>query len=88
VPVYIGEDTPEEPDFQYIPDTHHSTLPPGGDPLSGSMLLLQEGLESGTLLAQFEVGFFRCVSYPECTGSTNSYDKQCVRHARKLYITS
>ena len=54
--VYIGEDTPEEPDFQYIPDTHHSTLPPGGDPLSGSMLLLQEGLESGTLLAQFEVG--------------------------------
>ncbi|KAK2173047.1 hypothetical protein NP493_908g02008 [Ridgeia piscesae] len=52
--VYIGEDTPEEPDFQYIPDTHHSTLPPGGDPLSGSMLLLQEGLESGTLLAQFE----------------------------------
>ena len=55
--VYIGEDTPEEPDFQYIPDTHHiaSTLPPGGNPLDGSMLLLTEGLESGAALAQFEV---------------------------------
>ena len=53
--VYIGEDTPEEPDFQYIPDTHHAPLPPGGDPLSGSMALLQETLENGNLLAQFEV---------------------------------
>ena len=55
--VYIGEDTPDEPDFQYIPDTHHiaSTLPPGGDQLEGSILLLTEGLESGAALAQFEV---------------------------------
>ena len=55
--VYIGEETPEEPDFQYIPDTHQisTTLPPGGDPLAGSLMLLQEGLESGATLAQFEV---------------------------------
>jgi len=54
--VYIGDETPEEPDFQYIPDTHQitSSLPQGSDPLAGSMLLLQEGLDSGAALAQFE----------------------------------
>ncbi|KAK2151211.1 hypothetical protein LSH36_372g03009 [Paralvinella palmiformis] len=54
--VYIGEDTPDEPDFQYIPDTHHitTTLPPGGDPLAASLLLLEESLQSGAALAQFE----------------------------------
>ena len=55
--MYIGEDTPDEPDFQYIPDTHHitTTLPPGGDPLAASLLLLEESLQSGAALAQFEV---------------------------------
>ena len=56
--VYIGDETADnEPDFQYTPDTYHisTTLPPGGDPLSGSLTLLQEGLESGAALAQFEV---------------------------------
>ncbi len=56
-PAYIGEDEPDEPEFQYIPDTHHitTTLPPGADPLASSLLLLQEGLESSAALAQFEV---------------------------------
>ena len=55
--VYIGEESTEEPDFQYIPDTHHITtsLPHGSDPLAGSLLLLAESLESGAALAQFEV---------------------------------
>jgi hypothetical protein len=54
--VYIGEEPPDEPDFQYIPDTHQisSTLPPGGDPLDGSIMLLTEGLHSGAAIAQFE----------------------------------
>ncbi|XP_064647817.1 tyrosine-protein phosphatase non-receptor type 4-like isoform X4 [Lineus longissimus] len=53
--VYVGDDTIEEPDFQYIPDTHHisSTLPQS-DLLGGSLMLLQEALESGAALAQFE----------------------------------
>ena len=56
--VYIGDDTADtEPEFQYIPDTHHisTTLPPGGDALDASLLLLSEGLESGAALAQFDV---------------------------------
>ena len=55
--VYIGEDAPDEPDLQYIPDTHHitTTLPPGGDALAASLLLLEESLQSGAALAQFEV---------------------------------
>ena len=56
--VYIGDETADqEPDFQYTPDTYHisTTLPPGGDPLGGSLSLLQEGLDSGAALAQFEV---------------------------------
>ena len=56
--VYIGDDaTDPEPDFVYNPDTHDITtaLPPGSDPLSGSIMLLSESLESGAALAQFEV---------------------------------
>ena len=55
--VYIADESPSEPDFQYIPDTHHiiAILPPGGDPLMGSMTLLRESLDSGAVLAQFEV---------------------------------
>ena len=58
VSVYIGDEPVEEPDFQYIPDTHHiSSSVPHGDALAGSLMLLQEGLESGAVLAQFEVRF-------------------------------
>ncbi len=56
--VYIGEDpTDPEPDFMYNPDTQglSTPLPPGSDPLSGSIMLLCEALESGAALAQFEV---------------------------------
>ncbi|KAL8615564.1 hypothetical protein ACOMHN_016141 [Nucella lapillus] len=54
--VYVGgEDTGEEPDFTYIPETHQidssSTSP---NTLHSSLLLLGEGLESGAAIAQFE----------------------------------
>ena len=55
--VYIGDDTPEEPDFSYIPDTVQLTnkLPPGTDPLTGSMILLEQALKSDVALNEFEV---------------------------------
>lgn len=54
--VYIGDDLPSEPEFQYIPDAHQvsASLPPGHDPLAGSMLVLRESVDSGAALAQFE----------------------------------
>lgn len=54
--VYVSEEC--QPDLQYIPDTHHiiAELPPGGDPLAGSMTLLRESIESNAAVAQFEVG--------------------------------
>lgn len=55
--MYIGEEQSEEPDFQYIPDTQQisSNLPQGSDPLAGSLMLLQDSIDSGAALAQFEV---------------------------------
>ena len=53
--VYLGdEDSPSEPDFQYIPDTP-SLNGQDGDPLVASMVALREGLENGSVLSQFEV---------------------------------
>ncbi|XP_064614139.1 tyrosine-protein phosphatase non-receptor type 4-like [Liolophura sinensis] len=52
--VYLGEDTVEEPEFMYIPETHQITSSAGGNVLEASLILLQEGLESGAALAQFE----------------------------------
>ena len=52
----MGEEVEEEPAFQYIPESPR--VPNGGmesDPLVESIMLLQEGLEVGTALAQFEV---------------------------------
>jgi hypothetical protein len=48
---------PEEPAFQYIPADISPTSRPNGqcDPLEESMMLLQEGLESGSIISQFEV---------------------------------
>ena len=52
----LGEEVEEEPAFQYIPESPR--VPNGGvesDPLVESIMLLQEGLESGTALTLFEV---------------------------------
>ncbi len=48
---------PEEPAFQYIPADISPTSRPNGqcDPLEESMMLLHEGLESGSIISQFEV---------------------------------
>jgi len=63
--VYIGDDdSPSEPDVQFIPDTP-SLASVGGDPLTASMTLLKDGLDTGTTVAQFEV----CLS--ERFGSMN-----------------
>lgn len=52
--VYMGEDV-EEPEFQYVPEAPHvSPLIPGTQALSQSMLLLEESLESGAIIGQFE----------------------------------
>eukprot|EP00095_Tigriopus_kingsejongensis_P005119 snap_masked-scaffold759_size101470-processed-gene-0.15 protein:Tk05119 transcript:snap_masked-scaffold759_size101470-processed-gene-0.15-mRNA-1 annotation:"hypothetical protein Y032_0012g1687" len=58
--VYMGECI-EEPEFQYVPETASSDPPHsseatsmGTDPLCQSMLLLQESIESGAVLGQFE----------------------------------
>lgn len=56
--VYLGDDdSPSEPDFQYTSDTP-SLASVGGDPLTASMTLLKDGLDTGTTVAQFEVLFF------------------------------
>eukprot|EP00106_Octopus_bimaculoides_P003360 XP_014770802.1 PREDICTED: tyrosine-protein phosphatase non-receptor type 4-like isoform X3 [Octopus bimaculoides] len=53
--VYVSEDNAEEPDLMYIPETHQiaSTMS-GANTLQASMMLLQESLESGAAMAQFE----------------------------------
>jgi len=52
---YLGDDdSPSEPDIQFIPDTP-SLASVGGDPLAASMTLLKDGLDTGTTVAQFEV---------------------------------
>jgi len=50
---------PEEPAFQYIPADVSPTSRLNGqcDPLEESMMLLHEGLESGSVILQFEVSF-------------------------------
>jgi len=56
--VYIAEDLPDDSDTQYItPEQPQSapTLQPGGDLLARSLQQLQEGLDSGTVMTQFEV---------------------------------
>ncbi|XP_022079809.1 tyrosine-protein phosphatase non-receptor type 4-like isoform X2 [Acanthaster planci] len=53
--VYVGEAVEEEPAFQYIPESPR--VPNGGmesDPLVESIMMLQEGLESGMALTLFE----------------------------------
>ncbi|KAK3108379.1 hypothetical protein FSP39_006663 [Pinctada imbricata] len=52
--VYVGEDPMEEPAFSYDPESLQITTPGGANALEASLLLLQESLESGAALAQFE----------------------------------
>ena len=52
--VYLGEDV-EEPEFQYVPETELvSPQIPGTKALSQAMLLLEESLDSGAIVGQFE----------------------------------
>jgi tyrosine-protein phosphatase non-receptor type 4 len=61
--VYLGEEV-EEPEFQYVPETPHiSPLVPGTQALAQSMLLLEESLESGAVLGQFEQLYRRNVCH-------------------------
>jgi len=58
--VYIAEDLPDDSDVQYVPPLEITTqstpsLQPGGDLLARSLQQLQEGLDSGTVMTQFEV---------------------------------
>lgn len=52
---YVGEDTGEEPEYVYTPETHQITASAtGANALDSSLMLLQESLESRAALAQFE----------------------------------
>lgn len=53
--VYVPDDL-EEPAFQYIPEVlpTSATIKGGVPPLQESLMLLTEGLEAGSLVAQFE----------------------------------
>ncbi|XP_013061664.1 tyrosine-protein phosphatase non-receptor type 4-like isoform X1 [Biomphalaria glabrata] len=53
--VYVGEDQTDEPDFSYIPETHQiASSASSANTLDSSLMLLQESLESGAAIAQFE----------------------------------
>ncbi|XP_060555804.1 tyrosine-protein phosphatase non-receptor type 4-like isoform X1 [Ruditapes philippinarum] len=52
---YSGDDNSDEPDFVYDPETHQiSSATTGANALDLSLKLLEESLESGAALAQFE----------------------------------
>ena len=56
--VYIAEDLPDESDIQYVPEPQSTpNLQPGGDLLARSLQQLHEGLDSGTVMTQFEVRY-------------------------------
>ena len=55
--VYVGEEqAEEEPFLEYLPE-HYQIIAPktGTNGLEASLMLLQESLDSGAALAQFEV---------------------------------
>lgn len=55
--MYLAEELEEEPAFRYVPEALPSSVTVSGNqtaPLHESMLLLTEGLEAGSLVAQFE----------------------------------
>ena len=55
--MYIAEDLPDDSDVQYITPEPQSTsaLQPGVDLMARSLQQLQEGLDSGSVMTQFEV---------------------------------
>lgn len=55
--MYVGEETQEEPNLEYLPDNYQIIAPQGTgtNALEASLMLLQESLDSGAALAQFEV---------------------------------
>jgi len=55
--VYIADDVPDEPDVQFVPDLQSVSQPAavGTDLLARSLRLLQEQLDSGAAISQFEV---------------------------------
>ena len=54
--VYVGDGIGEEPEFSYVPETHQiASSASDANTLGPSLLLLQEALESGAAIAQFEV---------------------------------
>ncbi|BFZ01359.1 hypothetical protein BsWGS_04397 [Bradybaena similaris] len=53
--VQISEDPGDEPDYSYIPETHQiASTSSSANTLESSLMLLQESLESGAAIAQFE----------------------------------
>ncbi|XP_076468051.1 tyrosine-protein phosphatase non-receptor type 4-like isoform X7 [Babylonia areolata] len=52
--VYVGEEPSDEPEYTYIPETHQIASTSSANSLDASLMLLQEGLESGAAIAQFE----------------------------------
>lgn len=53
---HISEDQADEPDFSYTPETHQiASSSSSANTLDSSLMLLQESLESGAAIAQFEV---------------------------------
>ncbi|XP_041367187.1 tyrosine-protein phosphatase non-receptor type 4-like isoform X2 [Gigantopelta aegis] len=52
--VYVSEDQTDEPDFSYVPETHVIASSSNANTLESSLMLLQESLDSGAALAQFE----------------------------------
>lgn len=55
--MYVGEEAQEEPNLEYLPDNYQIIAPQGTgtNALEASLMLLQESLDSGAALAQFEV---------------------------------
>ncbi|XP_075237521.1 protein tyrosine phosphatase Meg isoform X2 [Lycorma delicatula] len=67
----------EEPAYQFVPDTPQ--LRPGTDALAQSMLLLADGLASGSLVAQFEK------LYRKKPGLSTNDAKRPENHAKNRY---
>ena len=55
--MYSGDDNMDEPDLTYDADTHQISSASGANALEVSLKVLEESLESGAALAQFEVTF-------------------------------
>lgn len=63
----LAEIRSEDELSQLFPETMFPVYPEGGDSLEGSMELLKKGLESGTVLIQFEVRGSQGLSLPQLT---------------------